>query len=136
MKDRGLKALWGAGGVRLLAGDLLLVLTISAAAWGLLSLSGSAGAAPSFADIEVSGQRDARLAVAVDTVREVPGPLGMTSIEVRDGRIRVLSSPCSLKLCVKAGWIDRAGEMIVCLPNEVVIRLPGDLPGGIDALSQ
>jgi len=136
MKGQVLKALWGSGGIRLLAGDVFLVFAISAAAWFLFSLSGSDRAAPLLADIEVSGRRDVRLAVSEDTVREVPGPLGQTRVEIRDGRIRILSSPCPLKLCVKAGWIDRAGEMIVCLPNEVVVRLPGDLPGGIDALSR
>ena len=64
MKGQVLKALWGTGGVRLLAGDILLVLAISVVAWSLLPLSGSGGAAPSFAEIEVSGRRDARLAVS------------------------------------------------------------------------
>lgn len=136
MKGQFLKALWGPGGMRLLAGDLVLVVLLAGAAWALLPLAVPGDGTPLFARVEVSGRPSLRLAVSENTVREVSGPLGRTSIEVRDDRVRVLSSPCPLKLCVKTGWIGSSGQMIVCLPNEVVIRLPGSLPGGIDAVSQ
>ena len=51
-------------------------------------------------------------------------------------RTSILSSPCPLKLCQRAGWIGTAGAMVVCLPNEVVVRIPGSLPGSTDAVSR
>ena len=53
----------------------------------------------------------------------VKGELGNTWIEIKGGRVRVIDSPCKMKLCVKQGWISRSGESIVCLPNRVAIFL-------------
>jgi hypothetical protein len=136
MKGSPLQAIWGAGGARLLAGDIILISMLAAGTVILLLLSGAGGEKPEFAEVETTDRRAFRLDLAVDAVREAPGPLGTTRVEVREGRVRVIASPCPLKICVKAGWIERAGEMVVCLPNEIVVRLPGSLPGGIDAVSR
>ena len=53
------------------------------------------------------------------------GPLGKTEIEIKGGRVRVIDSPCRRKTCVHTGWIDKAYQTIVCMPNRVVIRLTG-----------
>lgn len=44
-------------------------------------------------------------------------------IEVKDGKIRVLSSDCPDKICVKRGFISKAGESIICLPNKLIIEI-------------
>jgi hypothetical protein len=69
------------------------------------------------------------------------GPLGDTVIAVAKESVRVLSSPCPTKLCIKMGTIKRSGEALACLPNRVVIKLgnsdsinSGDSSGGVDAL--
>ncbi|QUL99412.1 MAG: NusG domain II-containing protein [Candidatus Fermentithermobacillus carboniphilus] len=38
-------------------------------------------------------------------------------------RVKVSESPCENHICVNTGWISRPNEIIVCLPNEVVVRL-------------
>jgi hypothetical protein len=128
-------ALWGSGGGRLFAGDLAVLVVFIALSFFFFALGGSRGAATSI-EVEVSG----RSVLTVDRddtgVREVKGRLGVTRIEIRGRQVRVLSSPCPLKLCQRAGWIGTAGEMVVCLPNEVVVRLPGSLPGSTDAVSR
>lgn len=55
----------------------------------------------------------------------VPGPLGMTRIEVRNHRARVQSDPGPRQLCVREGWIDHAGEVAICLPNQVSMEITG-----------
>ena len=61
------------------------------------------------------------------TVR-VSGPLGETVLEIRDGKVRVIASPCSQKLCIRAGWLEHAGEAAACVPNRVSVALLGDDP--------
>ncbi|MGE5587679.1 MAG: NusG domain II-containing protein [Clostridia bacterium] len=58
---------------------------------------------------------------------DVPAGGGRTvTVEIaEDGRARVLASDCPDKVCVKTGWIDRPGELIVCLPNRVVVKIQG-----------
>jgi hypothetical protein len=135
VKTPPLKAIWGEGGVRLLAGDACIFILL-AALTVTMSLAWAKGKGAAAADVSVSGDLSFRLPLDEDAVRDAAGPLGATRVEVRSGQVRVLSSPCPLKLCEKRGWIDRGGDMIVCLPNEVVVRLPGTSPDGVDATSR
>lgn len=53
----------------------------------------------------------------------VQGRLGESLIEVKDGRIRFLTSPCHNKFCIHAGWLAKNGDFVACLPNQVSIEL-------------
>ncbi|MDR0531867.1 MAG: NusG domain II-containing protein [Oscillospiraceae bacterium] len=55
------------------------------------------------------------------------------AIDAQSGRARVKSSPCRDKLCVRAGEISRPGQVIVCLPQKVVIEIRGSGGSGVDA---
>ena len=61
------------------------------------------------------------------------GPLGETVVEIEDGSVRVLSSPCREQICVATGKISRPGTWIACLPNQVFIRLEGTDEEEVDA---
>lgn len=127
--------IWGPGGVRLLLGDAV-VLVILFAAVIALALPKAAGGRLAHAEVEATGKAAAILDLARDGVSDVKGPLGTTRIEVRGGRVRVLSSPCPRQACRHGGWIGAAGELLVCLPNEVVIRIPGQRAGATDAVAR
>jgi len=59
------------------------------------------------------------------SAREVyaAGPLGATVVEVDGRRVRVKTSPCPNKCCVRRGWLAAPGEAAICLPNRVAVRL-------------
>jgi hypothetical protein len=69
---------------------------------------------------------------------EYTGPLGVTVVEIGPSAARILSSPCRHQICVNSGWIQHTGEVAVCLPNRLILRLVGD--GGstpdLDAVTQ
>jgi hypothetical protein len=67
----------------------------------------------------------------------VPGPLGDTVVELRDRRVRILSSPCANQTCVAAGAIGAHGQWIACLPNQVLVSISGGGHNGeeVDAAS-
>jgi hypothetical protein len=56
---------------------------------------------------------------------DVPGPLGTTRIAINNGKVRVASDPSPRQYCVKQGWLKQAGEVAVCLPNQVSVELLG-----------
>ncbi|NLJ69650.1 MAG: NusG domain II-containing protein [Firmicutes bacterium] len=59
-------------------------------------------------------------------------------IRVEPGRIRVTEASCPDKVDVKQGWISKANQSIVCLPNRLVIRIEAEGPwadGGIDGIA-
>jgi len=66
---------------------------------------------------------------------EVPGPLGNTTVIIRDGQVWIQDSPCREKICIKMGKIKRPGEQAVCLPNRVIIEIEGNRKS-IDAVTR
>jgi len=104
----------------------------------LISLSGSflvkgLASTGDTASIEVNGKLLYRLSLAEDRTVEVHGPIGITRVEVKQGKIRIADSPCPNKLCVRQGWTERGA--IICLPNRVVVTIGGGATGGVDAIS-
>lgn len=53
----------------------------------------------------------------------VDGPLGVTRIEVQNQRARIASDPSPRQYCVRQGWLERSGEIALCLPNQVSIEI-------------
>ena len=66
----------------------------------------------------------------------IAGPLGETVVRIEEGTVRVLSSPCPEKLCIKTGRIEKPGQWIACLPNRVLITIRGRDTNQPDAISQ
>lgn len=60
-----------------------------------------------------------------DRIIEVRGPLGSSQVQIRQGQVRFSHSPCRNQYCVHQGWLSRAGQVAICLPNQVSIELLG-----------
>ncbi|GAB1234172.1 NusG domain II-containing protein [Ferrigenium sp. UT5] len=56
---------------------------------------------------------------------EVPGPLGVSIITIEKLRARISSDPSPRQYCVRQGWLAHAGEIALCLPNQVSVELTG-----------
>lgn len=84
------------------------------------------------------GQRlFATLPLGQDRQIAVPGPLGDTWVEIRAGQARVLSSPCSGKQCIHAGWLRHAHDSAACIPNQVLLSVKGNAGNQrLDAISE
>lgn len=65
-----------------------------------------------------------------DGIYKVGGPLGITTFEIKDGRVRIIDSPCPNKTCINQGW----HSPLVCLPNNVIITLEDQ--GEFDAIAE
>lgn len=62
----------------------------------------------------------------------VDGPLGPTEIEIRNGEVRVVNSPCRDKICIGAGWVSQSGQWIACLPNRVFVQVQSAAEADVD----
>ncbi|WP_305074195.1 NusG domain II-containing protein [Propionivibrio sp.] len=71
------------------------------------------------------GEIFAELELSRDRQIEVAGPLGITTIAVSKGRVRVVSDPGQHQYCVRQGWLERAGEIAICAPNQVSVQIAG-----------
>lgn len=72
--------------------------------------------------------------LAGDSRHVIHGPLGDAYLVVESGRARLENAPCPLKICERMGPISRAGEIIVCLPNRISVRVKGER--GVDAVTR
>lgn len=60
-----------------------------------------------------------------DRTVNVPGPLGFTVVQIKDGAASVLESPCPNHTCMLDGAISEPGAVIACLPNRVMVTITG-----------
>ena len=114
---------------------LIAVLVVVALAGIALPLFSSSSADQSQAIITVDGKT--LKTVALDGHHEVirvSGVTGYDVVEVADRRVRIVEADCPDKLCVNQGWISRAPQQIVCLPNRVVVRVVSGQASGVDAI--
>lgn len=123
--------------VRLLRpGDLLIFAVAAAVVTGFVVFAADRGGVPATVEIR-SLQGDLVYPLAQDREILVPGPLGETLVEIRDGQVRFVSSPCRDKICVYASFLSRRGQWAACLPNGVFVTITGeDATGdgpGVDA---
>ena len=65
----------------------------------------------------------------------VSGHISATGIEIVDGAIRIIGSACPQKLCVRQGSIRQIGEIIVCVPNKLIISIGGTRKDKFDAIT-
>jgi hypothetical protein len=56
---------------------------------------------------------------------KIAGPIGESLISINQGKVRFKQSPCRNQYCVHQGWLSRAGQVAICLPNQISLQLMG-----------
>jgi hypothetical protein len=75
--------------------------------------------------VSVGHETTARLSLSNAGRFSVEGILGESLLEVRDGSVRFVDSPCPGRYCIHTGWISLTGQVAACLPNGVVVEIGG-----------
>ena len=93
------------------------------------------------ARVELEGRivQEINLQVVDGSVVTIPLKQGEARLEVKGGAVRLLPMPdsvCPRQICSHTGWIRRAGETLICVPNRLVIRLGGESDGKVDAVTK
>ena len=86
--------------------------------------------------ISVQGAEVRRISLPVESLYSFPvtGRAGSSVVEIEGGRVRMMEAPCPGRVCVNQGWIEHAGQSIVCIPGEILIRIEGTAP--VDAVTR
>lgn len=107
---------------RLVTGLLLLV-SIAGLAW--------LATAPRGQQVTVSDGERILFVAPLNQSRTVdlPGPLGLTTLEIGPEGARIVASPCTLKLCMGMGPAHRPGDLLACLPNRILVQIEGEMAG-------
>lgn len=83
------------------------------------------GGAADKAVIRSGGKIFSVVPLSRDQTIEVPGPLGISRIAIHNLQARIAADPSPRQYCVRQGWLKQAGEIAVCLPNQVSVELSG-----------
>ena len=65
-----------------------------------------------------------------DTEVEVSRDGHLNIVSIEDNKAYMKYSDCRNQVCVHTGEISQAGEVIVCLPNYVIVEIIGNGKGG------
>ncbi|MDD5240424.1 MAG: NusG domain II-containing protein [Sulfuricella sp.] len=105
-------------------GDWLVLLGgMTATVWLFATLW--QGNAADKAVIRSGGKVVAEFSLAENRIFTAQGPLGTSRIEIHNHRARVAADPSPRQYCVKQGWLAKAGEAALCLPNQISLELTG-----------
>lgn len=101
-----------------LIGTVLLLAVV-----GLLLIGRFYSARGIYAEVTIKGQLVMRI--------QMDGPVRQYAfegnvIEVGGGRAAIVEADCPDGLCVKTSWLQNAGEMAICLPHQLVLRIIGE----------
>jgi hypothetical protein len=75
--------------------------------------------------IRSGGKIFREVSLAYDQQIEVKGPLGVSVISIQNRKARIASDPSPRQYCVRQGWLQQAGEIAICLPNQISVELVG-----------
>lgn len=109
----------------LIAGVLVIAVLSAALSYGTI-FPRQSGAVGSRAVIKVHGRLVRRIELSKDEKKAtftLRGTMGPATVEVEGKRIRMSEAPCPDRICVARGWIEKPGESIVCIPNEIHIYI-------------
>ncbi len=70
-----------------------------------------------------------------ETIITIKSKEGTITMQVKNGKVHIIESTCHDELCIKQGWISKAGESIVCLPNRISISIVGEEKNEIDSIT-
>jgi len=117
-------------------GDKLLIITIILTTILITVIMYGHTGDGTYAVIEVDGIMMEKLDLNEPATVSVMGVRGETVVEITDHEVRVISSSCPNKFCIKSGAIKNPGEMIICVPNHVVVRIDGRKTKTLDAITE
>ncbi|MBQ3416411.1 MAG: NusG domain II-containing protein [Ruminococcus sp.] len=95
--------------------------------------SGSTNTVNIFSDGELIESVDLKASPDREMIVEYEGRTN--TVEIKDGKIRVIDADCPDHTCIRMGYLENAAMPIVCLPNRLVITFADDA-SGVDAVTR
>lgn len=104
--------------------DIILIASLAVFGLVLLVVMRHSSESGSTAVVQVDGVVIARYPLSEDGIHVLNG--GLNTIEIKDGKVRMMEAHCPNHECVHQGWISASHQSIVCLPNKLVVTMEGD----------
>ena len=86
--------------------------------------------------VELSGRNYGIYDLNENKTIELTGPHSPVVIKIEDGYVYVLQSGCPQKICKRMGKKNRINDVIVCIPNHLIIRIAGEKKDRFEFITQ
>ncbi len=102
--------------------DVIIIGMVLLFSFGGYVFAGSSSGGGKTAVIEVDGEIFGRYPMKESITVDVNGK---NTVEITESYVRVIYADCPDKSDVKQGKIENGGQVIVCLPNKMTVRIEG-----------
>jgi len=82
----------------------------------------SNGESSRYASLYVADEKRYIIDLFEEKTLSIDGVQGVSKLEVAEGRIRFIESPCSSHFCIRSGWLNQTIGLIACLPNGISVH--------------
>lgn len=106
---------------------MIFIAAISLASMGLIK-NKATNVGQQYISIQVNGEEIKKIIFDKKIIGKtipIESEFGYNLIEIGDNRVRVIEADCPDQIDVKQGYISKPHEIIVCLPNRLVIEIIG-----------
>ncbi len=104
---------------------LVIVASLALLPWLYATFWSSDDTAADKVHIIVDGKELPPISLHQDRKLTIRGSIGTSTLQIEQGRIRFVHSPCQGQQCVHSGWLSHNGEFAACLPNRIALQLSG-----------
>ncbi|MGM0378178.1 MAG: NusG domain II-containing protein [Bacillota bacterium] len=57
---------------------------------------------------------------------------GFNDVLIKDSKVRIIKSDCKNQTCIKDGEITKVNDILVCLPNKLLVEIKGQKNSEVD----
>lgn len=57
-------------------------------------------------------------------------------LKIENGKARIIKASCNNQICVRHKCVCKDGEEIICVPNNIIIRIVSNEKGDVDAVAK
>lgn len=123
--------------MKLTKGDkvLIIVLIIFSLLFAYYMATVNKNLEKKYVSIQINGEEINTIEFSKDIIGEkyvLETEFGRNVLKFGDGEVKIIEASCPDQLCVKQGKIGQVGQLIVCLPNRLVVEIKANNAGNDD----
>ena len=113
---------------------IVVLLMVALVTFAGVSLYSKLSTTEAEAVVYLNGEEQGRYPLSQDTVVEISLENGVYNVlQIREGKADTTEASCPDKICVRHRPVNAQGESLVCLPNQMVVKIENGGETAIDA---
>lgn len=113
---------------------IVVLLMVALVTFAGVSLYSKLSTTEAEAVVYLNGEEQGRYPLSQDTVVEISLENGVYNVlQIREGKADITEASCPDKICVRHRPVNAQGESLVCLPNQMVVKIENGGETAIDA---